>query len=333
MSPVSKAEGLPMRRAVISAMLICGMFSMPAGARTVSYPAPAGCASASSSAGKEFEPHEEIARTSRGDMAYYRFGHGSPVVLQTGFRATVEEWNGVFLSGLAKQHEVIVFDNRGVGRSIPDAHQFSVEDMASDLGALIDELRLKNVTVVGWSMGGAVAAQLAIQSQHLLQRVVLMSAPAPGWQGVSVAPDVEATLSGKHGATFTDVMAVLFPSKAQPFAHQCFRADMFQPADYKSSAISAEVTAGQSVLLSAWSKDVTAASALRKVSLPTLIVTGDEDQVLVKQNSESLADMIPHSRILTVHEAGHAMMYQYPRQLAEVVDRFIAQTSGSNKGQ
>jgi pimeloyl-ACP methyl ester carboxylesterase len=322
--PTSRTAWLALRRAAILTLLLGGALSISAVARTVSYPAPVGCATASSSAAEEFDPHELIARTKNGDIAYYRFGHGSPIVLQTGFRATIEEWNGVFLSSLAKRHEVIVFDNRGVGRSIPGVRSFSVQDMASDLATLIEALKLKHVTVLGWSMGGAVAAQLAIERPGALERLVLMSAPAPGSNGVPVSPDIEAT--------FNDVMAVLFPSTALPFAEQCFRSSMFKPSDYKASTISADVTAGQAALLNAWSNDFGAASALRKVSLPTLLLTGEEDQVLPKQNSESLFDMVPHGRLLTVRAAGHAMMYQYPRELAQAVDRFISQTPESSNG-
>jgi hypothetical protein len=60
---------------------------------------------------------QQIADTASGDIAYYRFGHGSPVVLQAGYRATVAEWDVAFLAALGEKHEVIAFDNRGVGRS------------------------------------------------------------------------------------------------------------------------------------------------------------------------------------------------------------------------
>ena len=149
-----------------------------------------------------------------GDIAYYRFGRGTPIVLQTGFRATMAEWDAAFLTDLARRHEVIVFDNRGIGRSEPAASSFSARDMTLDAAALIDTLHLSDVTFVGWSMGGAIAQQLAFDPPLAVRRIVLMSAPAPGSLGVPVTPDVEATLSGKPGTSFMDVMRVLFPPDA-----------------------------------------------------------------------------------------------------------------------
>ena len=86
--------------------------------------------------GIEATAREQIADTPRGQFAYYRLGKGSPLVLVTGFRSTLTEWDAAFLTELAKHHDVIVFDNRGVGRSEADTSTFSIDDMARDAAAL-----------------------------------------------------------------------------------------------------------------------------------------------------------------------------------------------------
>ncbi|MBR8059837.1 alpha/beta hydrolase [Burkholderia dolosa] len=322
----------PSLRHAALALLMAGMLNAPISARTVSYSATGDCAAIAGDPVSRASLHQQIAHTANGDIAYYRFGSGSPIVLQTGFRATIAEWNRAFLRSLAQHHEVIVFDNRGVGRSIPDAARFTVRDMASDLNALIDTLGLKDVTVVGWSMGGAVAAQFAVEHPHAAQRIVLMAAPAPGSSAARIAPDVDATLSGTPGTTFDDVMAVLFPKSALPVAERCFRDAMFVPPDYTLPDISAPVTAGQSALLRDWANDADAAQSLRRLSLPTLVLAGDDDQVLPRRNAETLADTIAGSQLLVVRAAGHAMMYQYPRELAAAIDAFIARTNAAAAG-
>ncbi|MFM0057598.1 alpha/beta hydrolase [Paraburkholderia phytofirmans] len=296
----------------------------PVEAKTVHYANEKACPVVADRPDHKPSIREQIAHTVNGDIAYYRFGHGTPIVLQTGFRATVAEWDAAFLTDLAKRHEVIVFDNRGIGRSEPAASSFTARDMTLDAAALIDTLRLADVTFVGWSMGGAIAQQLALDAPLAVRRIVLMSAPAPGSLGAPVTPDVEATLSGKVGTTFMDVMRVLFPPNAVDAAQRCFRQNMFQPAGYQPPAISATVTEGQSALLHDWSSDEAAAAALKKVRVATLILTGADDQVLPKQNSEALAGQIPHAQLLVVRSAGHAMMYQYPHALAAAINTFIA---------
>src|ERR1700761_607137 len=131
---------------VAIASLLAGTFSRPVEARTVIYPAENACPVVANRPDRNPSIREQIAHTPRGDIAYYRFGKGSPIVLQTGYRATLSEWDTAFLTGLARRHEVIVFDNRGIGRSEPDASAFTAKDMADDLDALISTLKLRDVT-------------------------------------------------------------------------------------------------------------------------------------------------------------------------------------------
>jgi pimeloyl-ACP methyl ester carboxylesterase len=328
--PVCRERIIVMKRSLAvfcaAVALVARIAATPVEAKTVSYPLENACPVLAHRPDQQSSIREQIAHTPRGDIAYYRFGHGSPIVLQTGYRATLSEWDAAFLTDLAKQHEVIVFDNRGIGRSLPHASPFTAQDMAKDLSALIDTLKLRDVTVLGWSMGGAVATQLALDHPADVQRVVLMSAPAPGRLGVPVAPQVEATLAGKPGTTFDDVMKVLFPPSAVHAAGQCFRKNMFTPADYASPTLSVAVTNGQSALLRAWERNQAAADALHGVHIDTLVLTGDDDAILPKQNAEALARTLPDAQLLVVRSAGHAMMYQYPHALASDIDRFIAQS-------
>jgi pimeloyl-ACP methyl ester carboxylesterase len=275
--------------------------------------------------GIEATAREQIAETPRGQFAYYRLGQGSPLLLVTGFRATLTEWDAAFLTELAKHHDVIVFDNRGVGRSEADTSTFSIDDMARDAAALIDALHLQKPTVVGWSMGGAIVQQLAIDSPASIGKMVLMSAPAPGSFGIPLSPQVEATLSGKPGVTLADVMGVLFPAADVSNAERCFKQDMFTPTDYGRHPISSAVTAGQTEALRNWESNDQAGQALRAVRIPTLVMSGNDDTVVVQKNAEALKQLLPDARLLVVDGAGHAMMYQYPAALARTINSFAGE--------
>ncbi|WP_336597109.1 alpha/beta hydrolase [Paraburkholderia bengalensis] len=167
---------------------------------------------------------------------------------------------------------------------------------------------------------------LAIDHPANVQRIVLMSAPAPGRLGVPVAPGVEATLSGSPGTTFGDVMKVLFPPTAVRAGAECFRNNMFTPADYASPAIPSSVTARQSALLRAWAHDDAAAQALRTTHVDALVLAGDDDAALSTQNAQAPIYTLPGAQQLTIRAAGHAMMYRYPDALAAAINRFIAQS-------
>ncbi|SDV51217.1 Pimeloyl-ACP methyl ester carboxylesterase [Chitinasiproducens palmae] len=270
----------------------------------------------------------QTLRTPGGAIAYYRFGKGEPIVLVTGYRATLEEWDANFLAALARRHEVIVFDNRGVGQSrgagddaAADAGaNFGIEDMAHDTATLIRALGLTRPTLLGWSMGGMIAQQLAVDQPELIGRLVLLSTQAPGRQGVPVSPPVLATLDGHSPHPYADVMRVLFPPSAQPAALRCFVDAMFRPLDYAAAPFPPRTAAVQARLLERWRDAERIYAHLRHLSLPTTVIAGRQDAILSPVNATVLARAVPHARLVWFDDGGHALMYQYPDALASALD-------------
>jgi pimeloyl-ACP methyl ester carboxylesterase len=266
---------------------------------------------------------QRYAVTPNGALAYYRFGQGSPIVLVTGYRATMSEWNAYFLEELARRHEVVVFDNRGIGGSVWSAGSYRVDDLARDTLTLIETLRLRDVTLVGWSMGGMIAQTLLMQRPSQIRDAVLMNTAPPGPHGEAVPADVMGVLSGSAGAGFGQIMSALFPANVEQQAQRCFVGDMFKPADYGPVRIPAKVTQAQDGLLGAWTADAQAFRRLDQFGVPTLVVSALDDEVLQPRNGFALHAAIPGSSLVEAKDAGHAMMYQYPRALAQRIGEFV----------
>ncbi len=266
---------------------------------------------------------QQVVATRVGPVGYYRFGSGRPLLLITGYRATVSEWNGVFLAALAARRDIIVVDNPGVGRSRSDHPPETMEGMSDSISDFIDAMHLGRVDVVGWSMGGMVAQQLAIDHPHQVSSMVLLSTTPPGSGAFPVSSAVNAVLSGEGASPFTSIMDTMFPPDAAVRAIRCFRAEMFQPDDYGRVAVDARVANAQTQAMDAWWRDDGAAAAIRHVVAPALVVVGDQDEVLSPQNAHVLADLLPHVTLQVVAGGGHALMYQEPRRLAENVLSFI----------
>lgn len=309
---------------VVSALLL----AMPATAwpETVRWPESWGCGVASGRADSNPELAGGLARTSRGDIPYYRFGHGSPIVLVTGFRATLANWNAYFLGALSRHHEVIVFDNRGIGASPPGDLPYRIEDLADDTAALIASLHLKNVTLLGWSMGGGIAQQVALRHPDSISRLVLMGALPPGSASTPVDRSTLDVLGGDGPNHLHAVMAALFPDVEVARAMRCFVPDMFRPRDYSVPPIPPGIVAAQERLLWRWHRDDAAMARLRTLRLPTLVLAGASDTVVVPANGDVLSRALHGARLVDVRQGGHAMMYQFPVDLARQVAAFAAGT-------
>jgi len=314
---------------LIAQLLVCSGLLVPqmlpvAYAGTVAWQDDMQCGSDTFRQDREAGPKEQVLETPNGSIGYYRFGHGSPIVLITGYRASMAEWNAYFLSDLAKHHEVVVFDNRGIGQSQMRGASYSVRDLAGDTAALIRGLHLKNATVLGWSMGGIIAQQLAIDEPSLISKLILLSSMPPGPRAALPPTDVDQALSGSGSEHFDRVMEVLFPASALPSAKACFVHDMSAPDGYAEPHITDAVAHAQDLILQRWKQDDQALRGLDRVTVPTLILAGTSDKVLRPRNSVVLGHILPNATLAEVTAGGHAMMYQYPRQLAERIVRFIA---------
>jgi pimeloyl-ACP methyl ester carboxylesterase len=298
--------------------------TMPSRPVTTIYPEDMICSKDSARPDQDLNLHEQIAQTERGPIGYYRFGHGSPLILITGYLSTLSEWNAFFLSELANKYEVIVFDNRGIGQSATSTSNYRVEDLALDTAALVKALGFNSASILGWSMGGMIAQRLVLDQPSVVNHLILLNSAPPGHNSTPASNQVEEELSGHGSNHFDDVMKILFPAGEVQSAESCFKGDMFRPHDYVPAKISANVSTAQERLVQDWALDDHSFAALRHVRVPTLILAGTEDEVLGLRNSVILSNTIPHAKLIEVQSGGHAMMYQYPKALADLIDTFIS---------
>jgi pimeloyl-ACP methyl ester carboxylesterase len=316
-----------MKPSYIAAALLAAVFASSAYADDISFGADQLCGSNTARADQHATAHLKIAGGSNGPIGYVRFGKGRPMLLITGYRAPLSEWNAYFLGELARHHEVIVFDNRGVGASTPQAGRYGpdygIKDMARDTADLMTALNIERADVVGWSMGGMIAQQLALDAPSKVESLTLITTAPPGPGAVPLSPHVQDVLSSSGPDAFGKIMAVLFPADAVASAMQCFVGDMFRPHGYKAAPVSDAVAAQQNQAMTQWFADAAAAEALRRSPVRTLIIEGANDEILVDANGRQLEQIIPRARLDTVSGAGHALMFQYPVELARHVGAFV----------
>jgi pimeloyl-ACP methyl ester carboxylesterase len=293
---------MPLARVVSSCFAFAWLsIASPAFADDVSFGASQLCGLQSARPDRNAAVQVKTVQGRNGPIGYARFGQGTPLLLITGYRATLGEWNAYFLGALAKHHEVIVFDNRGVGRSTPMAGHYGpgygIRDMAADAADVIAGLKLSRVDVVGWSMGGMIAQQLALDAREKVESLTLIATAPPGPEAVPLTPEVQQVLSSSGADAFPRIMAVLFPADAV--------------ADQQNRA------------MTQWFADSAAADRLRRSPVRTLIIAGANDDVLADANARHLEQMIPRATLDVVADAGHALMFQYPIELARHIQVFV----------
>jgi pimeloyl-ACP methyl ester carboxylesterase len=108
-------------------------------------------------------------------LYYAIYGHGAPLVLLHGGLASADYWSAQ-IPAFARSHEVIVVDSRGHGRSTRDARPYSYDLMASDVIALLDDLRIAKASIVGWSDGGIIGLDIAMRYPERIDRLFAFGA-------------------------------------------------------------------------------------------------------------------------------------------------------------
>jgi len=148
-------------------------------------------------------------RTSLGTVAYRVIGTGPPLLLVTGYGATMEAWDRRFVDALAERYRVVIFDNAGIGRTQALPAPLTVDAMANQTSAPISALRLGHANVLGWSMGSIIAQALATLHPGQVRRL-LLCASWPG-NGTAVRPSQQA-INALNSGNQNQTMATLFPA-------------------------------------------------------------------------------------------------------------------------
>lgn len=275
---------------------------------------------------KELSP--KYAAISHGQMEYYSFGQGSPIVLIPGYVTDVSSWNQEFLASLAQQHQVIVINNRNVGGSWVESARYESSDLAKDTYQLINKLGLKKPAILGISMGGMIAQQVAVKYGDKLGPLILINTAIAGKEAVHPSADVEKKMldlpRDKLGRYFLAV-DLFSPSSQKVQMAYSLAIDRFKPK-YYTEVNPANIIPQQRHLLMRWTEDNDTAKKLKQLHTPVLILNGDADVVIPPINSVILAKTIPNAQLVSWRNGGHAMIYQYPDELAATISEFIGES-------
>ena len=240
---------------------------------------------------------------------YEESGSGEPLVLIRGLGSDLQAW-APSVPALAKQFRVITYDNRGAGRSGAPDKPYTIEGMAEDLAALLDELRIAKASVVGYSMGGMVAQEFAIKYPNKLEKLVLLGTTSAldGYSRTVIQNFINVRRSNmsrdqivREQTPYVYSVELLNDPARFERAIQATVANPYTQQDH------AFIRQAQAIL----SFDATARASTIKA--PTLIVANSEDLLIPPRNSEKLGKLIAGSKVVTL-EGGHAGVTENPNE-------------------
>jgi pimeloyl-ACP methyl ester carboxylesterase len=262
-------------------------------------------------------------------LAFRRFGKegAPPVVCLQHFAGTMNNFDPIHTNRLAQERPVVLVDYRGVGRSggqTPD----SMSGLACDIIAFIRTLGAQQVDVFGFSIGGMVAQQVALDAPHLVRRLILVgTGPAEGEGIGQFTPEVVEIVS-RPGGTEVERSALetfFSPTETSQAAGKAWLARIAERKSDREPPASAQVATAQLAALAKWGKvSGDRYASLKKLPHRTLVWNGRNDAMVPTVNSFILQQRLPDARLMLFPDSGHGSHFQFPEEFAEVAAEFLA---------
>lgn len=245
-------------------------------------------------------------------FAYRRFGRtgGVPIVLNIHFRGTMDHWDPAVTDGLAREREVILFDNAGIGASSGETPS-TIPAMAADAIAFIRALGIGQADILGYSIGGKVAQEIAVQAPELVRKLVLVGT---GPRGADTAASQSAEI---FSATYDPpehlwIAAHFPPNAAGREAGRAYLERKLRRQDRSPEVSEASATAQYAAIIKSNEKTDGVWDYLATIRHPVLVVDGSNDRIIPTINGFTLQQHLPNAQLIVYPDSSHAPFYQYP---------------------
>jgi pimeloyl-ACP methyl ester carboxylesterase len=260
-------------------------------------------------------------------FAYRRFGNpvGTPIVLLQHFMGNLDTYDPAITDALAARREVVLTDNAGVGLSTGQAPQ-TVEGMARDAVSLIDALGFDQVDLFGFSMGGYVAQQIAVDRPELVRRLILVGTGPRGGEGMSeLAPDVAPLFAKVYDPQDRMWLPIFFsPSDESQGAGRRFLERTRARAEDRDAPVSEATIAAHAAAASGWGAAAPGSlEYLKRIPQPTLVVNGSNDIVVPTVNSYILQQNLPDAELILFPDSNHGSHFQFTERFNRYAIDFV----------
>jgi pimeloyl-ACP methyl ester carboxylesterase len=252
------------------------------------------------------------------NIAYECAGEGVPLLFITGLGYGGWFWHKQ-VAELSREFQVITFDNRGSGGTDKPDGPYATAQMAQDAAGLLDGLGIARAHVVGHSLGGFIAQELALARPDLVQQLVLASTSFGGANAVPITPQALAVMMERSGDPAALVRRGIGVAAAPGFAER----DPEMVEALIGYRLSGPVPAAQYHAQMMAGATHNAEERIHAITAPTLVLFGEHDQVVPPANAQLLTDRIPNARSRILPGVGHIFPLEDPAATNRVLREFF----------
>jgi pimeloyl-ACP methyl ester carboxylesterase len=270
-----------------------------------------------------------FAKVNGVSIAYRMQGEGPPLVLVMGYRLNSTAWPPAFVERLARKFTIITLDNRGTGLSDKPVKGYAIANMARDVCGLLDELGLPRVHMLGYSMGGTIAQEFVRQFPERVLSLILCATLAGGLRATYARASVVSVMRELDGLSPEEAARRIWKvtysphylERYQALAEAQMRREIAQPTPLHAADLQFQAFA-----------EFNGSRALAEISCPTLILTGDLDELIPPQNSAMMAKLIPAARLVVIRGVGHRVFWEATERCVALIADFLTAVQDRSTG-
>ena len=259
-------------------------------------------------------------------LAYRVQGEGPPLVLVMGYRLNSMAWPPRLIEQLARRFMVITLDNRGTGLSDKPVKGYAIANMARDVCGVLDELKLAQVHLLGYSMGGAIAQEFIRQFPQRVSSLILCATMAGGSRAKYATASVLAAMRDLDGLSpqqaarriWKVTYAPGYLERHRDLAEEQMRREVALPTPLHAADLQFQALA-----------EFDGSRALANFRCPTLVLTGDLDELIPPENAPMMAKIIPAAKLVILHGCGHRFLWEDTDRCVELITAFLDPACGA----
>jgi pimeloyl-ACP methyl ester carboxylesterase len=266
--------------------------------------------------------------------AFRRFGAGAglPLLCLQHFTGTLDNWDPAVTDPLAAGRDVILFENAGLGRSSGKVPP-TIAGMTAHAFAFVDALGLEVCDVLGYSLGGMIAQQMARDRPSIFRRMILVGTAPRGGEDIMhlekpvlARPLADPTLKG-----YQVLQKIFFaPTPTSQAAGAKFIERLTERTQDREPPSGPQVAQAQIAAFRDWEQVAGERFAdLRGIEQPTLVVNGVHDEMIPVRNSYWLSENLPNAVLLTYPDSGHGSLFQFHDSFTRQASTFLGSSSAA----